>query len=464
MAYLLKLTVIWTLLLILFEVFYKGSNRFTLNRFFLILSVIAGILLPLISLPSSASVAVYNTRALYAPVLNSVPAAAISATTSVATSGIVTTGLDILSVMLVIYLVGVAFLCLRALRELVSMLRLIQRASFQTIDGHKVIITGKVHAPYSFFSLIFIGHTNTYKTSELDFILLHEAAHSNKKHWADLLLMQLFCIAFWFHPLIWRYRYLLQLQHEYEADQIAAQLDAYAYGHFLLQQTMLGGVPQIAHSFHFSPIKNRISMLTKNQNRKRSPWKYLLFIPTLLICTVLMANPTWRSNVTVFKGNTFAWRETDTMYYNAEKHRPEIAAKTRDRRQIIYSMNNQPVYLNEYLKTPATFSGKEEDYIDYLKETFHALCKHTPDSLAGISVVSIVVDKKGKVVNYDVRYFNPLSHTYKDNRHDWDPLFDIQPKLNSIMDKVITEGPAWKPAYKNGKPVNSVVSFANIGC
>lgn len=464
MAYLLKLTVIWTLSLILFEVFYKGSNCFMLNRFFLISSVIAGLLLPLISLPSAASVTVYSMRASYMPVLNSMPAAPLSATAPAASSVAPATGLDIFSVILIIYLIGVAFLCLRALLELVSMLRLIQRSKFQTIDGNKVIITGKDHAPYSFFSWIFIGRTNTYKTSELDFILLHEAAHNNRKHWADLLLMQLFCIVFWFHPLIWRYRYLLQLQHEYEADHIAAQQNPYAYGHFLLQQTMLGSVPQIAHSFHFSSIKNRISMLTKDQNRKSSTWKYLLFLPALLICTVLMANPTWRSNVTIFKGNTFAWRETDTMYYNAEKHRPEIAAQTRDRRQIIYSMNDQPVYLNEYLKAPAVFAGKEEEYIDYLKETFHALCKNTSDSLAGISVLSIVVDKNGKVVNYDVRYFNPVSHNYNDGRHDWDPLFDIQPKLNSLMDKVITEGPTWKPAHKDGKPVNSVISFANVGC
>jgi beta-lactamase regulating signal transducer with metallopeptidase domain len=137
---------------------------------------------------------------------------------------------------------------------------------------------------------VFLTSTAFSDPKELEYIILHEAAHSTRKHWLDLWISQLACMLFWFHPLIWRYRYLLRLQHEYEADSMAAGKDPYSYGQFLLRQTLLRGVPAIAHSFHFSPIKNRIHMLTKKQSFSPGNWNYLLLIPVLLGCTLLMAN------------------------------------------------------------------------------------------------------------------------------------------------------------------------------
>jgi len=463
MMYLLKVTIIWTVFLLFFEVFYKSSSRFTLNRIYLLCSVAAGLLLPLISLPSGTPGLLSATHAFY-PVAQRIapaePQIVVPATTHAATAS----SLDIWLILRIIYGLGIAFLSLKFLFELGRIIRLILSHPYQLIAGHRVIITGKEHAPYSFMNWIFINDIDAYPQAELEYIIFHEAAHNYKKHWLDLLSMQLVCIAFWFHPLIWRYCYLLQLQHEYEADDFAASTDAYAYGHFLLQQTLLSGVPGIAHSFHFSPIKNRINMLTKRHNRKPGAWKYLFLIPALFVCTVLMARTISQDNVTTYKGNTFAWRQTDTLFYDAEKKRPALAsAKADKKKQIIYNMNGEPVYQNEYLKTPATNSKNQEAYIDYLKEKFHALCKNASDSLAGISVVSIVISKEGKVVNFDVRYVKPYLRTGGD-KMQWDPLLDTNPVLNNIMDKVITNAPNWKPAMINGKPVNSIVSFIPYGC
>ncbi|MGN6569474.1 MAG: M56 family metallopeptidase [Flavipsychrobacter sp.] len=464
MAYLLKVTAIWTIFLLLFELVYKSSGRFTLNRLYLLLAVITGLLLPFVPLPSGTVAIAHKAQMFYAPVLNQTSANIAMTGTQTSASAATTSSWDAWHVLSIVYIAGIALLCSRVLLELLRIMRLKSHSQQLIIAQHKIFVTGKEHAPYSFFSWIFISDVNCYKPAELEFILLHEAAHLSKKHWLDLLLMQVFVIVLWFHPLIWRSRYLLQLQHEYEADQVAARHDAYAYGRFLLQQALLGGVPQIAHSFHFSPIKNRINMLTKTQSRLSGTRKYFLFIPAMFVCTVLMADTVWQNNITTFKGNKFAWRETDTLYYNKDKNRAELASASGQRKApIIYSMNDEPVYQNEYLHAPATNLKGEQQFIDYLIVHFHELNTNTPDSLTGIQVKSIVIDKEGKVVNYDIRYLRHAPKGYP-MQPEWDPLANIQPQLNNVIEKIIANAPSWKPAHKDGKPVNSVISFMPVGC
>ena len=336
------------------------------------------------------------------------------------------------------------------------------RKPYRIIGHHKVIVTGKMHAPYSFMGRISITDPQTYTTQELAYILRHEAAHNDKRHWLDLLLLQCACTICWFHPLIWRYRYLLLLQHEYEADDLAAADNTYDYGHFLLQQTLLGGVPSIAHSFHFSPIKNRIYMLTQQNKMNPNAWKYLFLFPALLCCTLLMAKNTGstertrQGQITSYRGNTFTWRKTDTIFYDKEHNRAILAPDgDTSKQQIICKMNDEAVYQNEYLSTPATFGADPTSYSHYLKEQFVAQCKNIPDSLATVNVQNIVIDKNGKVVYYELRYDN-----FRPNFKNFDHAFaGLEPVLDQIMDKIIAESPRWTPAKIDSQPANSTISF-----
>jgi beta-lactamase regulating signal transducer with metallopeptidase domain len=451
MVYLLKVTLAWALFLLLFEAFYKSNGRFTLNRFYLLLSMAVGLLLPLIPLPSSAPQAVAATQALYPAALAATPDAM---TTTVVPLTQATNGLNLWQLVVVLYGLGIAFLTLKALWESGRIIQLILHSPRRMVAGHQVIITGRHHAPYSFMGWIFMGDLHAYQPVELKYIILHEAAHNEKKHWLDLLLLQLACIVLWFHPLIWRYRYLLQLQHEYEADKVAARNNAFAYGHFLLQQTLLNGVPSIAHSFHFLPIKNRIKMLTKKQNQKPGGWKYVLIVPALLGCTFLMAKTTAtkverlrQGDITTFKGNSIKWR-TDIKVKN----------------QIVYNLNGEQVYQNESLKMPATYGSTERAYEDYINDEFAKISKRTKDSMTKVRFANIVVNKEGKVVYYESRYFKPYIN-YVQKQNYWQPYPDQDPALDAIVDKIVEEGPKWKPAGVGEQTVNSVVNFGiGEGC
>ena len=469
MVYLLKVTIVWALFLLLFEAFYKHNGRFMANRIYLLLSLAAGFVLPLIALPSNVPVAIAASQHFYIGTTVATPGTG-NAMATAATAG----GGHWLSWWLfirIIYAAGVASLFIKCAVESAGICYLVFKNPYRVIYGRRVIITGKVHAPYSFMGRIFIGAPDTHEPQELSYILRHEAAHNDKRHWLDLLLMQCTCIMFWFHPLIWRYCYLLRLQHEYEADELAADNEVYAYGHFLLQQTLLGAVPSMAHALHFSPIKNRIYMLTRKNNLTPGTWKYLLLIPTLLGCTLLTAKKAGDEervavgNNLTYHGNTFTFRETDTIYFSPRAHQLIRVMKppydyhyaNPDRPKIISQMNGEPVYRNEMLDNPATFDGSDTAYFNTLKKQFVALAGNIPDSLAEIELSDVVVDKKGRIAFYNL-WFHNINITAEDGAH-------IAPndkaRLTPIIERLIASATPWQPAMVNGKAVNVCIGHGN---
>lgn len=489
MVYLLKVTIALTLFLFLFEVLYKNNGRFAVNRVYLLAAVMMALIFPLVSLPSNVPDMIATTQMFNPVVASTVPDIKLHAAPVAASRVAAAGGMDIWQLLYVAYSIGVALLLLKIILELGQLLNLMRRP-FNNVNGHKVIVTGRQHTPYSFMGRIFISDMDMYNSSELAYIIAHEAAHNDKKHWIDLLILQIACIALWFHPLIWRYRYLLRLQHEYEADAVVAYKDTYGYGHFLLQQTMLKHAPSIAHTFHFSPIKNRVKMLTKRNKQKTGAWKYFLVIPVLLGCTFLMAKDATKTsnadmgNITNYKGNTFKWRGSDTLVYDKSKRAAILMpmdtkfpyAQIRQKRQVAYEMNGEPVYENEYLKTPAQYGSVDRAYETYLQTEFSAANKHTPDSLTIVIPSNIVIDKNGRVMHYDLQYLEALLdkegkvmyYDRKKNISYYQPLRQQNPLLdrerNSVVEKIIKDGPAWQPAMVDGKQVNSFINTRQSGC
>lgn len=457
-TYLFKLTIAWAAFLLLFELFFKHNSKFTANRLYLLLALAAGVLLPFITLPASTPVFVSQAQTFYTTAVIPVQQQVSAATAAPVVVAANTQGLDINYILRIIYYIGMAVLLIKSMAELFKIAWLIRKKPTQLLYGQQVILTGKLHSPYSFMGRIFITSTDAYSPKELEYIIQHEAAHNARKHWADLWLAQLACTVYWFHPLAWRYRFLLLMQHEYEADAIAAGADRYHYGHFLLQQTMLTGVPLLSHSFHFSPIKKRIYMLTKKQNNGRTNWKYLLMAPALFSCLLLMAKTTANENTTpspnarVFNGNTFTVHDVDT-FHNYEK-------KTVTK-QIVSAMNGETVYNNDELKNKAEFGKDPHGYLDYIYTSFNEMVKHSPDSLGAVNINSLVIDKDGKVVYYDATFFR-RSRSLDAEKMIY-PFPKPEPLFNSFMEKILKDGPAWKPARINGQRVNSFVMFRG-GC
>ncbi|RYG30825.1 MAG: energy transducer TonB, partial [Chitinophagaceae bacterium] len=51
MAYLIKVSLAWTLFLLLFELVFRHNGKFTANRLYLVFSLLAGLIIPIIPMP-----------------------------------------------------------------------------------------------------------------------------------------------------------------------------------------------------------------------------------------------------------------------------------------------------------------------------------------------------------------------------------------------------------------------------
>ncbi|KRB53503.1 M56 family metallopeptidase [Flavobacterium sp. Root186] len=151
-----------------------------------------------------------------------------------------------------------------------------QQADFKFVDVKENI------APFSYFDYI-VYNSSMYSESELESILEHEKVHSDQHHTVDVIISRIFCILFWFNPIIWLYKKAILQNLEFIADNEASKKisDKKAYQYTLLKITTHETCVAITNHFYQSLIKKRIVMLNKNQSKKWNYWKYYAVIPAL---------------------------------------------------------------------------------------------------------------------------------------------------------------------------------------
>jgi hypothetical protein len=157
-----------------------------------------------------------------------------------------------------------------------------KQADFKFIDIKENL------APFSFFNTI-VYNSALYSPAELESIIEHEKVHSEQHHTVDVLISRLFCILFWFNPIIWLYKKAILQNLEFIADSEASKktFDKKAYQITLLKITTQENCVAITNHFYQSLIKKRIVMLNKNQSNKRNSWKYAAVVPGLIAFVLL---------------------------------------------------------------------------------------------------------------------------------------------------------------------------------
>jgi hypothetical protein len=430
--YLIKVSLIWGIFLLLFLLLYKRNIHFRLNRILLLSGLLLGIILPLFSLnvlPANyPAAAIRNIN--YALQRVGTPAGPVASEGE--GTGIMT------AILIFVYLLGTAVFLLLNIKEMLSIIRMAAYGTGRLKQGYLFFSTDKVHAPFSFMGWIFISRPDQYEVQELDYIIRHEAAHNRSRHWLDVLILQSILLVFWFHPFLWVYRYFLKQQHEYEADAIASEGHAYEYGHFLIRQVLLKGTPAIAHSFHFSPIKNRIAMLTNN--RKANKWKYLAVVPVLLCCGILIAKSASDTrkvktgNVTVFKGNKFYWMDMPVdsiLVEDAVTHERVWTIAKRD--PSIVKVNKDSTDRDNL----DNFTNNGLQIAGYCIAEFGKQAKALPDSLEGLKISNLVIGADGRILYYDADWVWGGSQ-----KEVTDPYF------TTLIDDIMERSPAWSSAQK----------------
>lgn len=373
LEYLLRATVIWTVLLAYY--FVSGRREgFRFQRILLLGGWLFGLLVPLLpALPVGSSL----------PVM-SLPTASYVAPVFVAQAGevAVENSWNLLDALPWIYLLGVIVFGARTLVQWRFVQQCLRGGKRSTYAGYPVVRSGLVRSPFAARGCVFLPEQMPDAALE-NTALLHETSHLRARHHYDKIILNLGCIVLWFHPLTWAFQRLLATVHEYEADAAVLQsVPARTYGLQLLHFS-LG--PTGSLGLFSSPLQKRINMIID-----KKPKRSIRFLPLFTLCLLLLGLVVACSDV-------------------AE----EIVLTTTEEAVNV----NDPAYFRYGEEPPGETSVKA--FLTDMYKTVRYPYEARESATEGDFRVSAVVDVNGKLQDYEV---SPIS---ADERKDGKALEQI---------------------------------------
>lgn len=249
--------------------FLRGEKLLSVNRFYLIFTVLASILIPLLNFESQF--AFTSAKAL---------ATKVTSSTQVGVSEISTQGNPLVSIE-ALYLLGLVISVFILVFKLFIVKRKVGKwPSLQ--NNHIEVIETEGNDAYSFFNTIFVGKELNKNESLKQQIITHELAHIEGRHSLDLLLFEVLKCVYWFNPFSYFYAKSIRLQHEYIADDsVLKRIPPKHYEKSLLQFALLKVNCSLISSFNEHPIQKRLKMIQKLNSNAMNKLKLLLALPIL---------------------------------------------------------------------------------------------------------------------------------------------------------------------------------------
>ena len=380
-----------------YKLLFRNSNRFQLNRIILLTISVFAFALPFIRINIEGQH--FQEKTSFKEEMDVIfySDAVIEETPVEANTLSVT---DIISY---IYIIGVVFLLMKFVYNIVKIYKIKAGKKIETIDDVNFIYTNESHIPFSFLKNIYIPKDN------LDaMIIKHEMSHVKNYHSVDVILMEIMIAFQWFNPFIRMIKNELKSNHEFIADSeaIKDEDEKSNYMMLLLQQCTADDFSTIANNFSFFINQKRISMITKNQKVKGSVIKVLLTLPVFALLILL---------------NT----QCDNTKPNDEKPQPAVT-ETEAIQDSIYRVTE---VMPEY-------PGGPNEMMKYLQENIKYPQSAKDNKIEGRVFVTFVVEKDGSITNATV-------------------LRGIDKECDAEALRVVSSMPKWNPGQQDGKNVRT---------
>jgi|GEM_PF-5174996 len=291
LTYIIDISVCWTLLYLIFHILLKKATYYHTNRWYLLGSLMLGLLLPLCRY---IDLDIYKEDVVQvAPLLYYISEAPTQTIQSVIEqSREISSQLTIINLLYTLYAAGVLFFLVRFLKGLKAIFKLLTEGTKLKKEGYTLVKTTKPHLPFSFLRYVFISDV-TKLDQDYDRILRHELAHVKCRHSLDILFIEMITIFFWFHPIVYFYKTAVRQTHEFIADAaVLTTVSRKEYGRLLLAQATSGLQLSLTHHFFHSHIKNRITMMYRKKSGPSVLFKYFLILPVLLLLITAFAQTT----------------------------------------------------------------------------------------------------------------------------------------------------------------------------
>ena len=271
--YFLESAVIWFVLFAVYQLWLQKETFFRMNRYYLLLSLLAGLVFPLIHLPVYSVGGVTNYNLPLVNIVQEANAAPLSVNTGSADN------IMIARILFGAYSLVAGYLFFRLIGNIRSIYSVYLEGEKLPEKFHTVITMENQGVPFSFFRWVFIP-AGIRNKPEYSPVMAHELAHIRQGHSFDILLLEILRVFFWFNPLIRLYKNALVQTHEYLADKESLQhAEVYTYGNMLLSFNRSGVNALVGNHINNSIIKKRLAMMYQKRSVSINKWKYLMVLP-----------------------------------------------------------------------------------------------------------------------------------------------------------------------------------------
>ena len=391
--YLIKSSGLIGMFYLAYFILLRKETFFNSNRWFLLAGLISSVVLPLI---------VFTKIVWVDPSPTTIDWSKIPVTTPIENDAF---EINWYIVFGIVYSIGILLFLMKFVFDFYSLSKVLKGKTIQQQADFKFIDVAENVSPFSYFNYI-VYNSSLYSDAELENILEHEKVHSSQNHTVDVLISRLFCIVFWFNPLVWLYKKAIVQNLEFIADNEASKniADKKAYQLTLLKITTQENCVAITNHFYQSLIKKRIVMLNKNQSHKRNSWKYAAVLPILgaflfLFQVKVVAQEKTTSkqetksnniDITTIKKDSITYPEGTEIYINGEKSSDEELAKLDPKEienvDVIKNSNKKTVHITtKRLLKPVKITDKEI-FINGIRSTNDEFSKLDKNSIDKVDV------------------------------------------------------------------------------
>ena len=407
--YLLKSTILLSVIAIVYHLFLRQTTFFALNRFFLLLGIFASLTLPLIQ---------YNYDVVVINSIPNIPEQLSIDEQSTEVNGVFS---NISAVLFIIYIAGITFYLCRILSAYKKVYRLMREGHIERGNGYKIVENREVESPFSILNNIFIN-TDSLSDMECEAILRHEIAHIKQRHWIDLLCSECMLLLQWFNPMARFYISLQKENHEFLADKavVRSGIPSALYKAVLLNLQFRGPIFPFANSFNYSNKSKRLIMVTKE---KSSAWKKMLILVLIPLFTIHI------------------WATAEPNYIRSTAESDYIIEQQSIEQRSLEAENVTPQNKKEPIPFMAVeikpkFNGSEEPNVfrNWVQENLKYPQSAVEKKLSGRVTIEFVIDTDGSVKDVHV-------------------LRGADPVLEEEALRVISASPKWTPGTHSGKTV-----------
>lgn len=255
---------------VLYWLFLRDENQFGFKRIYLLGSLIASLLFPLITISSEGTQLIpslsHSAAAYWLPeiiVVADAPTSTVEASAQI----------SIWKWIIYIYVTGLMLSLILFAIRISSLIWLFRSSKKYNWKNFLVAESEKNHGSFSFFHFIFLGQASELNEQEKQDVLIHEEVHAQKIHSLDIVLTNVLGIVFWFNPILHVYRNSLVQIHEFEADARSVEgRDVNAYCSLLARVALQSNGYPLANHFTNSLTLKRITMM-KTVRTKIKQWK-----------------------------------------------------------------------------------------------------------------------------------------------------------------------------------------------